>query len=159
VVTTIVPARPGRHNRALTTLPHLRMLRVRVPGGRQRPGVVAEVSHHLAKAGVNLVQLYTSSALLCLVVEPRQVVAAIRALAPVTQEAEAMIDGPLRVTLVTVIGDGVLDDLGRMPIDAIAGAEGFSATPRALSLAVPEGRGAVVLRELHRALVEEPGPA
>ena len=155
VVTTIAPARPGRRNRALTMMRHLRLLRLRVPGGRQRPGIVAEVSQHLAAAGVNLVQLYTSSALLCLVLEPTQVVAAIRALAPVTREAAAMVDGPYRVSLVTVIGDGVLDDLDRLPSAAVVGAEGFSATPRALSLAVPEGRGSAVLRELHRVLVEE----
>ena len=154
-VTTIAPARPGRRNRALTMLRHLRLLRLRVPGGRQRPGIVAEVSQHLAQAGVNLVQLYTSSALLCLVLEPPQVVTAIRALAPVTREAAAMVDGPYRVALVTVIGDGVLDDLDRLPSAAVVGAEGFSATPRALSLAIPEGRGSEVLRELHRVLVDE----
>lgn len=153
VVTTIGPPQPGRRNRALTMLDNLRMLRVRVPGGRQRPGIVAEVSHHLAAAGVNLVQLYTSSALLCLVVEPKQVVHALQALAPVTREAAAMVDGPSRITLVTAIGDGVLDDLARLPAGSVTGAEGFSATPRALSLAVPEGRGPAVLRELHRALL------
>jgi len=155
VVTTIAPAQPGRRNRALTMLRHLRLLRLRVPGGRQRPGIVAEVSQHLAHAGVNLVQLYTSSALLCLVLEPAQVVTAIQALAPVTREAAAMVDGPYRVSLVTVIGDGVLDDLDRLPSAAVVGTEGFSATPRALSLAIPEGRGPEVLRELHRVLVEE----
>lgn len=158
VVTTIAPARADRRNRALTMLRHLRLLRLRVPGGRQRPGIVAEVSRRLSDAGVNLVQLYTSSALLCLVLEPQQVLSAIRALAPVTREAAAMVDGPYRVALVTVIGDGVLDDIGRIPRVALAGAEGFSATPRALSLAVPEGRGPEVLRALHRALVsEDPG--
>jgi hypothetical protein len=136
-------------------LRHLRLLRIRVPGGRQRPGIVAEVSQQLSSAGVNLVQLYTSSALLCLVLEPPQVVTAIRALAPVTREAAAMVDGPYRVALVTVIGDGVLDDLDRLPSAAVVGAEGFSATPRALSLAIPEGRGSEVLRELHRVLVDE----
>jgi aspartate kinase len=157
VVTTIAPAQPGRRNRALTMLRHLRLLRIRVPGGRQRPGIVAEVSHQLAGAGVNLVQLYTSSALLCVVVEPPQVVAAIRALAPITRAAAAMVDGPYRVALVTVIGDGVLDDLDHLPSAAVLGAEGFSATPRALSLAVPEVRGSEVLRALHHALVDPEG--
>lgn len=69
-----------------------------------------------------------------------------------------MLDGPYRVALVTVIGDGVLDDLDRIPSAAVAGAQGFSATPRALSLAVPEGRGPEVLRELHRALVHGRSP-
>lgn len=153
VVTTIAPARAERRNRALTMLRPLRLLRLRVPGGRQRPGIVAEVSHHLSTAGVNIVQLYTSSALLCLLLEPAQVLGAIRALAPVTREAAAMVEGPYRVTLVIAIGDGILDDLDRLPTAAIGGAEGFSATPRALSLAVPEPRGPEVLRELHRALV------
>ncbi len=155
VVTTIAPARPGRRNRALTLLRPLRLLRLRVPGGRQRPGIVAEVSQRLAAAGVNLVQLYTSSALLCLVLDPSRVVAAIRALAPVTREAAAMVEGPYPVTLVIAIGDGILDDLDRLPSAAVLGAEGFSATPRALSIAVPEGRGPEVLRALHRALVTD----
>ena len=153
VVTTIAPPRAGRRNRALTILRPLRLLRLRVPGGRQRPGIVAEVSERLTAARVNLVQLYTSSALLCLVLAPEQVVAAIRALAPVTREAAAMLDGPYRVAIVTAIGDGVLDDVGAIPASAVRGAEGFSATPRALSLAVPLARGSRVLREMHRALV------
>jgi aspartate kinase len=156
VVTTIAPPRAGRRNRALTILRPLRLLRLRVPGGRQRPGIVAEVSERLAAAHVNLVQLFTSSALLCLVLTPDQVVAAIRALAPVTQDAAAMLDGPYRVALVTAIGDGVLDDLAAIPAAAVRGAQGFSATPRALSLAVPLSRGSHVLRELHRALVTGP---
>ena len=158
VATTISPGRAGRRNRALTLLRPLRLLRLRVPGGRQRPGIIAEASHHLAAAGVNIVQLYTSSALLCLVLEPPRVLTALRALAPVTREAAAMVEGPHRVTLVIAIGDGILDDLDRLPRAAVEGAEGFSATPRALSIAVPEDRGPEVLRDLHRALVTEVGP-
>jgi aspartate kinase len=154
VVTTIGPARSGRRNRALTLLGPVRLLRLRVPGGRQRPGIVAEVSQRLSAARVNLVQLYTSSALLCLVLEPSQVLAALRALAPLTREAAAMVEGPFRVALVTVIGDGVMADIDRVPSESVAQAEGFSATPRALSLAVPEDSGWDVLRRLHHALVE-----
>lgn len=158
VVTTIGPARSGRRNRALTLLGPVRLVRLRIPGGRQRPGIVAEVSQRLASAHVNLVQLYTSSALLCLVLEPPEVLAALRALAPLTREAAAMVEGPFRVALVTVIGDGVMADIDRVPPRAVALAEGFSATPRALSLAVPEDSGWEVLRSLHRALVEESPP-
>ena len=158
VVTTIGPAQPGRRNRALTILRPLRLLRLRVPGGRQRPGIVAEVSQRLAAAGVNVVQLYTSSALLCLVLEPHGVLPGLRALAPVTRDAAAMVDGPYRVGLVTAIGDGILRDLDRLPARAVEGAEGFSATPRALSLAVPEASSSEVLRELHRFLVTEAPP-
>ena len=153
IVTTIGPSRSGRRNRAITMLRPLRLVRLRVPGGRQRPGIVAEVAHRLSAAGVNLVQLFTSSAVLSILLEPGQVVRGIRALAPVTQGDAADVDGPFRIALVTVIGDGVLSDLDRLPSEAVAGAEGFSATPRALSLAVPEDRGADVVRALHRALV------
>ncbi|MFY9717490.1 MAG: aspartate kinase [Thermoplasmata archaeon] len=158
IVTTIGPARAARRNRAMTVLRPLRLLRLRVPGGRQRPGIVAEVAQRLSAAHVNVVQLFTSSALLSLVLEPDRVVAALRALAPVTHDDEADVEGPFRVALVTVIGDGVLDDLDRLPAAAVVGAEGFSATPRALSLAVPEARGTIVLRALHKALVEDAVP-
>jgi aspartate kinase len=153
VATTIGPARSGRRNRAITMLRPLRLVRLRVPGGRQRPGIVAEVAQRLASAGVNVVQLFTSSALLSIVLEPGQVLHGIRALAPVTQGDAADVEGPFRVALVTVIGDGVLDDLDRLPSEAVAGAEGFSATPRALSIAVPEDRGTKVVQALHAALV------
>ncbi|HLN51402.1 MAG TPA: aspartate kinase [Thermoplasmata archaeon] len=153
VVTTIGPGRAGRHNRAITVLRPLRLLRLRVPGGRQRPGIVAEVAHELAVAGVNVVQLFTSSALLCLVLAPESVAAARKALAPMTRGAAAVVEGPFRIALVTAIGDGILDDLDRLPAAAVRGAEGFSATPRALSLAVPEARSRAVVRALHRALV------
>ena len=153
VATTIGAARAGRRNRAITALRPLRLFRVRVPGGRQRPGIVAEVAERLRAAGVNVVQLFTSSALLCLVVEPPQVPRTIRALRPIASDEAVVLDGPVPVSLVTVIGDGVLDDLDRLPSSAVAGSEGFSATPRALSLAVPEGRSRTVVRALHTALV------
>jgi aspartate kinase len=153
IVTTIGPGRAGRRNRAITVLRPLKLLRLRVAGGRQRPGVVAEVAHRLADARVNLVQLFTSSALLCLLLVPAQASLAVRALRPLARDAGAEIEGPADVALVTVIGDGVLDDLDRLPSDAVAGAEGMSATPRALSLAVPDHRRTAVVRSIHRALV------
>jgi len=153
LATTIGPARAGNRNRAITVLRPLRLLRLRVPGGRQRPGVVAEVARDLAAAGVNLVQLFTSSALLCLVLEPRSVSTALRALGSLTRSAAVMVEGPFRIALVTAIGDGVLNDLDRLPAEVVRGAEGFSATPRALSLAVPQARARAVVRALHRALV------
>ncbi len=155
IATTIGPARARRRNRAMTSLTPLRLLRLRVPGGRQRPGIVAEVAQRLATAGVNVVQLFTSSALLSIVLDPPGVLPALRSLAPITQDDAVDVEGPFRVALVTVIGDGVLADVDRLPAEAVRGAEGFSATPRALSLAVPERQATRVLRALHRALVEE----
>ncbi len=158
LTTTIGPARAGRRNRAITVLRPLRLLRLRVPGGRQRPGIVAEVAQDLSGAGVNVVQLFTSSALLCLVLAPESVAAARRALAPMTRDSAVVVEGPFQVALVTAIGDGVLNDLDRLPADAVRGAEGFSATPRALSLAVPDRRAGTVVRALHDALVTREAP-
>ena len=158
IVTTIGPACAQRRNRALTRIRHLKLLRLRVPGGRQRPGIVAELSQRLAAAGVNLVQVYTSSALLCVVLEPAQVASALRALDPMTREAAAAVEGPFPVTLVIAIGDGILADLDRLPRSVMETAEGFSATPRALSLAVPEARGPEVLRAIHATLVPDGRP-
>ena len=152
VATTIGPANADRRNRAITALRPLRLFRLRVPGGRQRPGVVAEVAERLRNARVNVVQLFTSSALLCLVVEPAGAPRAVRALRAITAEDAAILEGPVPVALVTVIGDGVLDDLHRLPARAVERAQGFSATPRALSLAVPERRCREVVRALHAAL-------
>ncbi len=157
LATTIGPGSRRRRNRAITSLRPLRMLRLRVPGGRQRPGVVAEISNLLARRGVNLVQLFTSSALLCLLLRPDETARAIAALSPTGTDEPMALDGPRRVALVTVIGDGVLDDLDRLPAGTVRGAEGLSATPRALSIAVPEGRASAVVRSLHRALVTREG--
>ncbi|MFZ0892191.1 MAG: aspartate kinase [Thermoplasmata archaeon] len=157
-VTTIGPARQGGGIRALTILTPLRLLRIRVPGGRQRPGVVSEVSARLAGAKVNLVQLFTSSALLCLLLEPRSGGAARRALSPLTAEAAVAVDGPYPVALVTAIGDGVLREISRIPPEVSRRILGFSATPRALSLAVPQTYGRRALRALHRTLVERESP-
>jgi aspartokinase len=140
--------------RAVTLLSPLRLLRVRVPGGRQRPGVVAEVSSSLARAGVNMVTLFTSSALLSLVLEPTAVRAGRHALSRLALDGAATVEGPVSVALVTAIGEGVLADVERWPSPLLRRAEGFSATPRSLSLAVPEARGRSALVALHRLLVE-----
>jgi aspartokinase len=154
-VTTIGAADPSRRLRAMTLLQPLRLIRVRVPGGRQRPGIVAEVSERLARAQVNLVALFTSSALLSLILQPEDVRVGLRALSPVTKDHTAVVEGPIPVSLVTAIGDGILEDVNRLPARAFEAAEGFSATPRSLSLAVPESQGSNALRAFHRALVEE----
>ncbi len=154
VVTAIGPPAANGGARAMTVLSPLRLLRVRVPGGRQRRGVVAEVSQRLSDGGVNLVALFTSSALLALVVEPRDARPAVRALRPLTGDGPAAIEGPIPVALLTVIGDRVLDDFSRLPKEVTAHTGGLSATPRSISMAVPEAAGRDDLRAVHRALVE-----
>ncbi|MGD0718058.1 MAG: aspartate kinase [Thermoplasmata archaeon] len=156
-VTTIGPPRgPGRM-RAVALLEPLGLVRIRVPGGRQRPGVVADVSRRLADARVNIVTLFTSSTLLSVVVERAKGRAAARALAPLSTGGGAAVDGPFPVGLLTAIGEGVLHDLGRIPAGVLAHGEGLSATPRSLSFAVPIPKARAALRALHRALVEEAG--
>jgi aspartate kinase len=150
------PTGPSRV-RALSLLAPLRLLRIRVPGGREQRGVVAEISTELAAAGVNLVSLFTSSVLLSVIVQPEDVRPAEKALRPLTGAEGATLEGPFPIGLVTAIGDGVLPRLDRIPARLLSSVEGFSATPRSVSVAVPERRGPATLRTLHRLLVERGG--
>ncbi len=151
--TEVGPWRNGGRLRAVAMLRSLDLYRLRVPGGRQRPGVIAEVTDRLRAHDVNVVQLYTSSTLLCLVVDRAASHRAETALRPLRRAAEATLDGPRRVSLAIAIGDGIVGDLGRIPTEILAQGEGVSATPRAVSIAVPEGRERRVLTALHHALV------
>ena len=155
---TLVGPRPGPEPlRAITLLGPVSLLLLRVPGGRQRKGVLAEVSLALSDGGVTVATLYTSSALLCIVVEAAQATRALRLLKRFSQLEGATLEGPLPAALVTAIGQGLLSDLGRLPEGLPPLVLGASATDRTLSLAVPADRGVEVLRALHRNLVERPG--
>jgi aspartate kinase len=154
-VTTIGPSTSQGGTRALTLLVPLGLVRIRVPGGRQRPGVVAEVSKLLADARVNIVALFTSSSLLCVVLESAKATAGRAALEVLARRDAAVVEGPSRVGLVTAIGDGVLHDVARLPAEYLGQGEGLSATPRSVSLAVPAARSRDALQALHRVLVEE----
>ncbi len=154
VATTIGPSQGPDGMRAVTLLSPLRLVRIRVPGGRQRPGIVAEVSERLSEHGINIVTLFTSSTSLSLVLERGRGRRAREVLRPIFPAGPAKLEGPLPVSLVTAIGDGVLDDLSKIPAPILARAEGLSATPRSISMAVPISRGGAVVRAFHRALVE-----
>jgi aspartate kinase len=152
---TVVGPRPGPGPlRAITLLGPVSLLLLRVPGGRQRKGILAEVSLALSAGGVTVATLYTSSALLCVVVEAAQAPRAQRLLQRFSRAEGASLEGPLPAALVTAIGEGLLADLGRLPADLPPLVLGASATSRTLSLAVPEDHGVQVLRALHRTLVE-----
>ncbi|MGA7923906.1 MAG: aspartate kinase [Thermoplasmata archaeon] len=155
VVTRIMRRDSAQHARAITLLDPLRLLRVRVAGGRQRPGIIAAVTNRLASARLNLIALFTSAALLSLLLHPAESRTARQVLAPVLKTSGAVLEGPLPVALVTAIGDGILADLGRIPPSILERVEGFSATSRSVSLAVPHTYGISSLRGLHAALVEE----
>ncbi|MEM0129577.1 MAG: aspartate kinase [Thermoplasmata archaeon] len=154
--TTIGPPRGPDGMRAISALAPLALIRVRVPGGRQRPGIVAEVTDRLRELDINIVTLFTSSSCLSVVLDRASAARARRGLAALAREGSVALEGPVPVSLVTAIGDGVLDDLGRLPLQVLARGEGLSATPRSLSFAVPVHLGARAVRALHRALVEAP---
>lgn len=154
--TTIGPAIPGEGIRALTLLSPTAMLLLRVPGGRQKKGVIAEVSRVLAQSEVNVITMFTSSALLILLVESAMGPKARRVLERFARSDGASLEGPSEAALVTAIGDGVLSDLGGLPSEVSARALGVSATSRTLSFAVPASAGKETLVSLHRVLVENP---
>ncbi|MGI0054310.1 MAG: aspartate kinase [Thermoplasmata archaeon] len=157
IATTIGPPRGADGMRAMTLLSPLGLVRIRVPGGRQRPGIVAEATERLNERAINIVTLFTSSSCLSLVLERGRARKAREALAPLFRAGPATLEGPIPVALVTAIGDGVLDDLGRVPASILSRGEGLSATPRSLSFAVPVAHGVAAVRALHRALVETTG--
>ncbi len=154
--TTIGPAIPGEGIRALTLLSPTAMLLLRVPGGRQKKGVIAEVSRVLAESELNVITMFTSSALLILLVESAMGRKARRVLERFARSDGASLEGPSEAALVTAIGDGVLSDLGGLPSEVSARALGVSATSRTLSFAVPASAGEETLVCLHRVLVETP---
>ncbi|MGC2289056.1 MAG: aspartate kinase [Thermoplasmata archaeon] len=152
---TVIGPTPGPGGmRALTLLSPVGLLRIRVAGGRQRPGVVAEVSRRLTAAGLNIVTLFTSSTLLSVVLEAAHAAEGRRALQPLADRDRMVLDGPHRVGLLTAIGEGVLRDVGRLPPSILRVGEGLSATPRSVTLAVPAKEAERVLVQMHRTLVE-----
>ncbi len=154
--TTVGPAIDHGTPRALTVLPSLRLLGLRVPGGREQPGIMAEVTRCLAAAQVNVIQLYTSATMLCAIVESREAGTARRALARLVQHREMTVEPPQEVEMVIAIGERILEDLYRVPRSILRTTLGVAATPRALSLAVRTADLGPTLRALHRALVEIP---
>lgn len=152
--TVIGPTSGPGGMRAVTLLTPVSLLRIRVPGGRQRPGVVAEVSRRLTAARLNIVTLFTSSTLLSVVLEASHAGEGRQALQPLADRDRMVLDGPHRVGLLTAIGEGVLRDVTLLSPTSLRLGEGLSATPRSVTLAVPVKDAPHVLVEMHRALVE-----
>lgn len=154
-VRTVIGPTSGRGGmRALTLLSPVALVRIRVAGGRQRPGVVAEVSRRLTAAGLNIVTLFTSSTLLNVVLEQAHGEDGRKILQSLADRDWITVDGPHRIGLLTAIGNGVLADVARLAPALLRLGEGLSATPRSVSLAVPVTAAPRVLVAMHRALVE-----
>ncbi len=154
VRTVIGPGIGGRGLRALSLLAPLTFLRLRVPAGRRRPGVIAGISRSLLESGVNLVALFTSLGILAIVVEPSQAAGARRRLEEFARSEGAVVEPSETVALITAIGPEILSEVGRLPPAVLRRAEGLSATRRSLALAVRDGGGPTALRALHEVLVE-----
>ena len=153
---TVIGAASGRRHRAFTRLGPFVMLRVGVPGGRERPGVLARVGTTLDRSGVAAVALFSSSAALSLVVDSRQATTALFGLRRIPGASVERIGS---AGVVTLVGDGVIADLPRVPRTVVEAAWGLLATPRSLSVIVPWARSGGTLRALHEALLAPSGPA
>jgi len=153
LATTVGGVRNGG-TRAVTRLGPLRLLSVRVAGGRQRPGLIAEIARRLDEVHVNLAAVVTTEAVLGLLVEPPDAARARRALKPFVDASGAVLGRPFPVSLVSVIGEGILDELDRLPPAVLHRSEGLLATARSVSIVVPEPKAIAAVRALHRAFVE-----
>jgi len=153
--TTIGPARVQGGVRAMTMLSPVALVYFRVPGGRQKRGVISRVSEMLSAQGINVVTMFTSAAVLCILVESHMGSRARNALKPLVAASGfgATLEGPEHIALVTAIGEGIVADIGRVPPQVLGLARGMSGTTRTLSIAVPEERGREVLRAMHTEMV------
>ncbi|MCI4336518.1 MAG: aspartate kinase [Thermoplasmata archaeon] len=151
--TTIGP-RPGERHRLVTRLGPLRLISVRIAGGSQRPGVIAEISRRLVDAHVTLAAVVTTEAVLGLLVDPGEAQRARRALVSFAPSAGAVLGRPAPVSLVSVVGEGVLREVRRVPPNLLRRSAGLLATARSISIVVPDELSALAVRGLHRAFVE-----
>ncbi|MCI4360913.1 MAG: aspartate kinase [Thermoplasmata archaeon] len=152
--TTIGPAREGVHARAVTLLGPLRSLNLRVAGGRQRPGLISEVSRLLVAQNINMAAVVTTEAVLGVLLDPADAARARVALEPLAADLGALLGHPTPVSLVSAVGEGILDELPRVPKFVLRGAGGLLATARSISIVVPQERATAALQRMHRTFVE-----
>ena len=156
-VTVIGPPRAGESRRAVTYLPGLSMLQARVPEGRAPEATVTRLAAELGRAGVPVVTWLTA---------PGGVGIALARGANTKSKGGAQdlkyaggAPGPLtRIDLVTLVGDGVVSDYGRVPRTVLRLARGVAVSAHAVSFAVPAGEGVSAMRTIHAAIVAPMGP-
>ncbi|MFI5415632.1 MAG: hypothetical protein ACHQ16_08335 [Candidatus Lutacidiplasmatales archaeon] len=56
----------------------------------------------------------------------------------------------------SAVGEGIIQELRRVPPSILRAAGGVLVTARSISIVVPQERAVTVLRELHRIFVEKP---
>ncbi|MCI4333252.1 MAG: aspartate kinase [Thermoplasmata archaeon] len=142
--------------RALTASPVVRLVRLRFPGGRRQPGILAELCGRLADVGVPVLQAFTSAAVISLVVGSDRVGTALAVLEPTVAGRGGRLEAPVPVVLIAAVGAGSIRQIGRFPPSILASARGVSATRVSVTLAVPAAGWRSSLRALHRALLEPP---
>ena len=157
LVTSIGPAVPSQVTRTVTLLGPLRLVSVRLAGGRQRHGILADITARLAAMHVTLAAVITTEAVIGLLVDPGEAGRARRALTEFARPAGAVVGRSLPVSLVSAVGDGILAELPRLPPEIISHSEGVLATARSISIVVPEEAVVGSLRLLHRTFVEGQG--
>lgn len=155
LLTVIGPAGPEGGARAVTLLAPLRLVSLRVAGGRQKPGLIAEITRRLAEAHINLASVVTTEAVLGLLVEPADARRTRAALTDVAREHGAVVGRPVAVALVSAVGEGILEEIARIPPRYLPRAEGLLATARSISFLIHEEAAVPALRELHRTFVEQ----
>lgn len=153
LLTVIGPAGGGPKSRAVTLLAPLRLVSLRIAGGRQRPGLLAEITARLTEAHVNLSAVVTTEAVLGLLVDPPDARRARTVLARIARRKGAVVGAAIPVALVSAVGEGILAEIHRLPRKYLPRAEGLLATARSISFLIHEEAAVPALRELHRVFV------
>jgi aspartate kinase len=154
-VTVVGPSRGPPGIRAVTASPPVALFRMRFPGARGRTGVLSEICRRLAGAGVPVLQVFTSAAVVSVVTDANRSTSARRILLSLVRERSARLEPTVSVSLLAGIGSGAAADLPRYPPGLLRHAEGITTTRASVTLAVPAGRRLAELRRLHRAVIED----
>ncbi|MCI4351140.1 MAG: aspartate kinase [Thermoplasmata archaeon] len=156
--TTIIgPARPESAIRAVSVLSPLALLRVPTAEGLDRRRTVRRLTAQLARARISVVTWLTVPGGVGMVLEPHDAGTWGRSAAQSVTRATTPI-APLRVDLVTAVGDGILSEFGRIPASVLRAAEGVAVSARSLSFAVRASQTPTTLNVVHRVLTERPPP-
>ncbi|MCI4344161.1 MAG: aspartate kinase [Thermoplasmata archaeon] len=151
-VTVIGPPRPEESCRAVTSLPALSLLQVRVPRGRTRAPAVARLAAELRRDRVPVIAWLTAPVGVGIVLDAGS------GGRLGTSRSGSVFTGaprepPVRVDLVTLVGDGVVTEFGRVPRTVLRRAKGVAVSARSFSFAIPRRQSLFAIRALHEALV------
>lgn len=152
--TVVGPRRGPSGIRAVTASPPVALFRMRFPGARGRTGVLSEICRCLSRAGVPVLQVFTSAAVVSVVTAANRSAPARRVLRSLVAERSARLEPTVAVSLLAGIGSGAIADLPRYPRSLLEGAEGITATRASVTIAIPAHRRLADLRRLHRAVIE-----